>query len=98
MTYSDFLASLKNEIVPPGLSPYLEAMWNDGRDNWEDAHRIVQDLDTQRAARIHAYLHRAEGDLGNADYWYRRAGHIRPEVSLKTEWEQIVRDLLVDRS
>lgn len=43
--------------------------------DWERAHEIVQQDETDlQAAWIHAVLHRIEGDLGNARYWYRRAG------------------------
>ena len=42
---------------------------------WDAAHRIVQQYDTDpTAAWIHAVLHKIEGDLGNSRYWYRRAG------------------------
>ena len=53
--------------------------------DWHGAHRIVQDLDTSDAAWIHAHLHRVEGDLGNAAYWYARAG--RPSASNGTDEE-----------
>jgi len=43
---------------------------------------------------VHAYLHRKEGDLSNASYWYARAGRRVPEDSLLAEWEAITRDLL----
>ena len=42
--------------------------------DWDEAHRIVQDDPSPEAAWVHAHLHRVEGDLGNAGYWYRRAG------------------------
>ncbi len=42
--------------------------------DWDGAHRIVQDDPSPEAAWVHAHLHRVEGDLGNAGYWYRRAG------------------------
>ena len=41
---------------------------------WDAAHQIVQQYaDDAIAAWIHAVLHKMEGDLGNARYWYRRA-------------------------
>ena len=43
---------------------------------------------------MHAYLHRVEGDLANADYWYRRAGTERPQESLQEEWDAIAAALL----
>jgi len=42
--------------------------------DWDGAHALVQDDPSKEAAWVHAHLHRAEGDLGNAGYWYRRAG------------------------
>jgi hypothetical protein len=40
---------------------------------WDAAHQIVQQYEDGTAAWIHAVLHKMEGDLGNARYWYRRA-------------------------
>lgn len=82
--------SLVNQEPPDGLSPYLQAMWYDAKDDWETAHTIVQDLEDVKAAWVHAYLHRKEGDIGNADYWYRRAGRKRPATSLEEEWKSLV--------
>lgn len=75
---------------PDGLSVYLTALWYDARGNWNKAHELIQDLNDANAAWIHAYLHRKEGDVWNADYWYRRAGRKRPPVSLNEEWESLV--------
>jgi Tfp pilus assembly protein PilF len=55
---------------------------------------LIQDVEDENASWIHAYLHRKEGDNGNADYWYRRAGKTRPSVSLDKEWEEIVTALI----
>ncbi|NQU38361.1 MAG: hypothetical protein HQ523_00235 [Lentisphaerae bacterium] len=52
---------------------------------WDDAHRIVQALGDTTASWIHANLHREEGDLGNADYWYQRAGKTRVDLSFAAE-------------
>jgi hypothetical protein len=72
----------------------LEALWYDGKDNWDRAHEIAQDITTDDGSWIHAYLHRKEGDHGNAAYWYRRAGRSMPQVSLGEEWKQIAQALL----
>ena len=68
---------------------YIEALEIERVGDWDQAHRIVQDINTPEAAWIHAYLHRVEGDPGNAAYWYRRAG--KPEcIALpEDEWQQI---------
>ena len=69
----------------------LLALWYDGHDDWGKSHDQVDQLAGKSAARIHAYLHRKEGDQWNADYWYRRAGEKRPNLTLNEEWEELVR-------
>lgn len=68
---------------------YIQALEAERAGNWETAHRIVQEIHTPEAAWIHAYLHRVEGDLGNAAYWYRRAGKPECRAPLETEWQAI---------
>jgi hypothetical protein len=94
MTFSEFQQSLTLAQPPASLSPYLTALWYDGKDNWENAHTTIQDIEDSTAAWIHAYLHRKEGDTGNADYWYRRAGRKRPTILLEEEWINISTELL----
>ncbi|MEB2775165.1 hypothetical protein SYJ56_07590 [Algoriphagus sp. D3-2-R+10] len=72
----------------------LKALWYDGNGDWEKAHDQVDSLDGKPAARIHAYLHRKEGDQWNADYWYKRAGTPRPNSSLEEEWEDLLSQYL----
>jgi hypothetical protein len=86
----EFKDSLKNESPDTGLSVQLKALWYDGKGDWNKAHHEVDHLDDRSSAHIHAYLHRKEGDLGNADYWYRSAQQIRPNFSLDEEWEKLV--------
>jgi hypothetical protein len=96
MQLSAFRASLAATAPPAGLGPALEALWWQGRGDWERAHRIVQAEDRDAAsAWVHAHLHRAEGDLGNAGYWYRRAGRRAARGGLDEEWADIVAALLV---
>ena len=94
MTLDQFRSTLEDGQVPEGLSPALRAMWEDARGNWSAAHSIVQDLEDTTGSWIHAYLHRKEGDLGNARYWYRRAGKPVAHDDLADEWTQIVSALL----
>lgn len=94
MTFDSFRESLSLPTPPPGLSPLLTALWHDARGDWARAHNITQDIESTEAALVHAYLHRKEGDLGNAGYWYRRAGHSTATDSLDAEWERIARALL----
>ena len=75
--------------MPSSLPVYLQALWQDANGNWEEAHRLIQDMGDKKAAWIHAYLHRKEGDVSNADYWYHKAGKTSPSVSLHEEWEDI---------
>lgn len=94
MTFEDFKDSLSRPVTPSGLPPLLEALWWDARGDWRRAHEMAQGIETADAALVHAYLHRKEGDLGNAGYWYRRAGRETPTDALVAEWERIVRALL----
>lgn len=94
MDFKQFQQSLALASPPSSLSDHLKALWYDGKNDWEQSHTIIQDIEDADAAWIHAYLHRREGDTGNADYWYRRAGKKRPSVALDQEWENIVTDLI----
>lgn len=68
---------------------YIQALETERAGNWDEAHRIVQEINTPEAAWIHAYLHRVEGDLGNAAYWYRRANRSECHAPLKEEWQEL---------
>lgn len=94
MTLGEFKQSLSNPAPPENLDDLLIALWHDGKNNWDKAHGIVQDIASSDASWIHAYLHRKEGDIGNASYWYNRAGRAVSQSSLNEEWEEIVRSLL----
>lgn len=98
MTFDAFKTSLSEREPPPGISSLLEALWYDGKNDWESAHNIAQDISSSEGSWIHAYLHRKEGDHGNAAYWYRRAGKPVPKVSLQQEWEDIVAALILQLS
>lgn len=93
MTYDEFRTALSDDETPSNIDPALQALWEDRRGNWEAAHRLVQDEGTTEAAWVHAYLHRKEGDLANAGYWYRRSSRGVCELPLEKEWEQIARAL-----
>jgi hypothetical protein len=90
----DFKASLSDAAPAPDLDAPLAAMWWAAKGDWDKAHSIAQDQETPEAAWVHAYLHRVEGDLGNAGYWYRQAGKPAASGPLEAEWEQIVQSLL----
>jgi len=96
MTFDEFKASLGGTKTPPaGLGGALEALWHDARGDWHAAHQRVQSESGEDAAWVHAYLHRKEGDLSNAHYWYRRAGKTPSRASLEEEWQAIA-EALVD--
>jgi len=97
MSFEDWQRSVANDAAPPaGLSAALQALWHDGRNDWEGAHQCAQDDHSREGSWVHAYLHRKEGDLGNAGYWYSRAGRKMPAQSatLASEWAEISRELL----
>jgi hypothetical protein len=96
VTAQQFKASLSQPALPAGISDALVALWHEGRGDWETAHRVAQDISDRTGAWVHAYLHRKEGDLSNAAYWYRVAGQKMPEAAHADEWLEIVTALLPD--
>ena len=91
----DFFVATLNQAAPPsGLTAPLLALWHEGKGDWDCAHRIVQSDDSTQAARVHAYLHRKEGDAANAQYWYSRAGIAPAHSSLPEEWRNLVAHFL----
>lgn len=91
---NEFKKSISNDKPPSGIDKVLEALWQDTKGNWDTAHGIVLAIGSSNAAWVHAYLHRKEGDISNASYWYNRANKPMPQVSLEEEWENIVKVLL----
>jgi hypothetical protein len=91
-----FKRSLAGKTPPGGLSPPLKALWWAGRDDWNEAHEIVMNGKGADCAWVHAYLHRVEGDLDNAGYWYRQAGRKAATGALAAEWASIAAALLKD--
>jgi len=95
MDLKTFLDTLKDVDAPQNLSYELQALWYDGKGDWERAHDIAQDIQGKSGAHIHAYLHRKEGDQWNAAYWYRLAGQEMPKSSLEQEWKDLARKFLL---
>jgi hypothetical protein len=94
MTYDQFVSSLSQPAPPEGIPVLLQALWYDANKNWEAAHEIAQSREGAKDYdRLHAYLHRAEGDSWNAGYWYRRAGADVFKGTLKEEWAFLVGSL-----
>jgi hypothetical protein len=94
MTLTELRASLSEDEPPSHLTETVQALWWDARGDWDRAHRIAQEIPDADGSWVHAYLHRKEGDLSNASYWYRRAGRSRPSEPLEQEWEAIAEALL----
>ena len=94
MDLQAFRASVDGQEPPPGLDHALQALWWDAKGEWEKAHEHAQADEGRAAAWVHALLHRREGDLANAGYWYRRAGQPVASGSLEEEWQTIAGALL----
>jgi hypothetical protein len=94
MDIAAFRASLAAPAPPPGLSLALQALWRDGKGDWEGAHELAQRDEGGAGDWVHAYLHRKEGDAGNAGYWYRRARKPVATGALADEWAVIAEALL----
>lgn len=95
MNLDSFKTGLKGPAPPAELSPALKALWWDAKGDWNKAHEFAQQVEDDKDGQwVHAYLHRKEGDLSNAGYWYRQAGKPVASASLDAEWEAIVKALL----
>lgn len=95
MTLAEFNDTLHTG-TPPAVGPALVALWHDAKNDWDRAHEVAQAVEDADGAWVHAYLHRKEGDEGNAAYWYRRAGKPVERGPLTAEWTRIVTALLSD--
>jgi len=95
MTLDEFMALLHEDSCPEELSDNMQALWYDYQGDWDRAHEIVQATNDKQTARIHAYLHRKQGDDWNSRYWHRQAGTEFPkDMTLEQEWRELVRTLL----
>ena len=93
MQYDDFIKLTKESKPSDKLSGIHLAIWYAVNDNWDMAHNIIQDINTETASWIHAYLHRVEGDIDNAKYWYNRCRKELSSESLKSELDSIIQFL-----
>ena len=93
MTLEQFRATLTSDSSP-AVAAALQALWHDARGEWDTAHELANSIEDKTGAWVHAYLHRKEGDLGNAAYWYNRAGQSVATDALDAEWDRIARALL----
>jgi hypothetical protein len=89
ISIENLLAWKEAGSFPDDIPPLLSALLLESAGDWDSAHRIAQNEPSADGSWVHAYLHRVEGDLGNASYWYRNAGKRMPDISLEEEWEYI---------
>jgi len=94
MDLSEFKETLSADQPPAGLSRALAALWHAAKGDWDGAHDLAQQGSGADSAWVHAYLHRVEGDLANAAYWYRRAAEDVCQGGLADEWDAIAAALL----
>ena len=97
MDLTTFERSLEDAAPPAGLSKPLQALWQEAKGAWDDAHSLAMADKSADGAWVHAYLHRVEGDLRNAGYWYRRAGRPESKEALRDEWRAIATALLAEK-
>ncbi len=94
-TIDAFRSSVSAETPPAEVGPALQALWWALRGDWDQAHQCVQRHEGERDCdSVHAHLHRQEGDMNNASYWYRQAGRPMPALSLEEEWSLLATEML----
>ena len=93
MNTPELKESLALDAPPVELTPPLQGLWWEAKGDWDRGHRIVQQYGDRDAAWVHAYLHRKEGDLWNAGYWYSRADRSQASGGLAEEWASLVEAL-----
>lgn len=94
MELQEFKNLLSTDQLPQDFPLSLQALWYEAKGDWHQAHHLAQSAGDEAGAWVHAYLHRKEGDLSNATYWYSRAGQIPSQLPLEIEWEDIAQALL----
>ena len=99
MNVQEFERTTLRNTPPSGLSPMLEALWFARKGDWERAHAIVQENENETtSALVHAHLHRVEGDLSNAGYWYQRAGRKPADMTPDDEWKALTAYFLEEKN
>jgi hypothetical protein len=97
MTALELSISAEKDPMPPSsASVIVKSLWFARAGQWDEAHDLCQEVPGKAGAWIHAWLHREEGDMGNAAYWYSLAGKNMPEQkqSSAVEWMEIASELL----
>ena len=94
MDIAAFKTSVSAAEPPAGLALTLQALWWDAKGDWNKAHGCAQDEKSKEGSAVHAYLHRVEGDLSNAGYWYNRADRTPQTCPLAQEWDALALEFL----
>lgn len=100
MDLTSLKATLTEAAPPKSLGRPLRALWLVAKggwtvnERWTEAHKLAQKEENETGAWVHAHLHRVEGDLKNAGYWYGRAKRTPSKKSLQAEWDEIAAALL----
>ncbi len=94
MDIKEYKASLQQTEAPSNLNKPLQALWYAAKDDWNRAHELIQDESDADSAWVHAHLHRVEGDMFNAKYWYKSANRPTSDETFEREWEKIASDLI----
>jgi hypothetical protein len=98
MTLDEFIQSVQNDEEPSASLPeVVKALWWARKGDWDKAHHIAQAVFSDQGSWVHAHLHRVEGDLANARFWYRRAEKPECTSALDTEWREISECLLSEQ-
>ena len=93
MDYQEFIKIRDAGEIPDDIPALFQALLLEAAGDWDSAHGIAQNDLTNEGSWVHAYLHRVEGDLSNASYWYSNAGRKMPDAGLSEEWESIAKEL-----
>jgi hypothetical protein len=94
ISFEQLLTWKETGSFPDDIPPLLQSLLLESAGDWVNAHLIAQNDPSSDGSWVHAYLHRVEGDTGNASYWYRNSGRSLPDISLGEEWEYIAMALL----
>ncbi|MDA7757215.1 hypothetical protein N8920_04885 [Opitutales bacterium] len=93
----DFISHVEKEDAPSSeWSELIQALWWAKKGKWEKSHDLAQEIESEDGSWVHAYLHRVEGDVGNAGYWYRRANkEPKTNEDLDVEWKELAQYFLL---